>query len=114
MAVDRVNDMSELHYSVEEMATCYPRVSNSFMHLSYVHPCIPAFHDSTSECDILNFSVVTVSEAAIALLSPSTISPLAQRGGIFTPAFALGDSLVKALEENEKVEVICDEIADGR
>ena len=55
-----------------------------------------------------------MSEAALALLSPNTISPIALtlRGGIFTPAFALGDSLIQALEQNKRIQIFCEEVGD--
>lgn len=37
------------------------------------------------------------SEAALALLDTTTLSPLARHGGILTPATALGDVLVSSL-----------------
>ena len=41
--------------------------------------------------------IVMASEAALALLDTTTLSPLARHGGILTPATALGDVLVSSL-----------------
>ena len=45
-----------------------------------------------------------LSEAALCLLNPSKLTPLAQEGGILTPMSAFADVLIKRLKASERFE----------
>ncbi|EEB93333.1 hypothetical protein MPER_08023, partial [Moniliophthora perniciosa FA553] len=47
------------------------------------------------------------------LLSPNSLSDLARRGGVLTPAVACGEALIKRLQSNERFDIRA-ELDDGR
>ncbi|KAG7449869.1 NAD-P-binding protein [Guyanagaster necrorhizus] len=50
-------------------------------------------------------SCIMVAEAALCLLHQETIRPFARRGGILTPASAMGDALVERLNATGRIEI---------
>ncbi|GJJ08506.1 hypothetical protein Clacol_002724 [Clathrus columnatus] len=52
-------------------------------------------------------------ECAIALLNPTTLTPLAQEGGLLTPVSALGDVLIQRLQDTGKFTFESDVISDS-
>ncbi|KAK0212332.1 Saccharopine dehydrogenase-domain-containing protein [Desarmillaria ectypa] len=50
-------------------------------------------------------SCIMVAEAALCLLHPETIRPFARRGGILTPASAMGDALMERLNATGRFEI---------
>ncbi|KAK7052831.1 hypothetical protein VNI00_004150 [Paramarasmius palmivorus] len=53
-------------------------------------------------------SSIFMAECALVLLDTESLSDLAKQGGILTPATAGGDELVKRLQENERLSLVCE------
>ncbi|THV06648.1 hypothetical protein K435DRAFT_960259 [Dendrothele bispora CBS 962.96] len=58
-------------------------------------------------------SPIMMADGALSLLSPSSLSPLARKGGILTPATAFGDAFVKRMHENPKFDLRVEVVPGG-
>ena len=72
--------------------------------LNFTHGMSPS-HTACGLCSRIGHSAAAIVEAALCLLKPDTLPPLARRGGVLTPMTAFGDFLVERLEERAGLKI---------